>query len=385
MHSINKKENSSSKIIFYSLLILCIFNGIQIGSYGIERFVPPLFGVIISFLVLTVTCFWNRKIEFKIQDFYIHLIPCVVLIICVSLGTPSVNEYIFDIIKISLAFSMSYLLVFQIQLVNPKKIDSLIKISIIPTIIILFIELYLRVVDFSGDVFGTLLSNFYLMKTNSPFFTDTNATALYALSYVIIIYYYNNFFISKKKLIYSLITSVLFIFIILSLSRAAIISTLALFAYSFFVKSKLQLRIIYLMIVIFITIFSFSYVIELVSSDGSGVSKILIFESVIKNFYKISSFEFLFGYGINQGNYIYSFYEGEYSHLLLTMLLGQVGLIGLIAYMFFFLMMILKSNNEVTIVFIPFFIVGLSYLHPFLESVFFSTGFVYGLSRIKNN
>ena len=143
--------------------------------------------------------------------------------------------------------------------------------------------------------------------------------------------------------------------------------------------------LIELMIVILITIFSFSYIIELVSSDGSGVSKILIFESVIKNFYKISSFEFLFGYGINQGNYIYSFYEGEYSHLLLTMLLGQVGLIGLIAYMFFFLMMILKSNNEVTIVFIPFFIVGLSYLHPFLESVFFSTGFVYGLSRIKNN
>lgn len=386
MHKLNRIDSQSfscsQEYLYYSIFILCILNTIQIGEYGIDRFVPPLIGAMISW-VLYIYNTLKFRLMVSLQIILVHFLPFLILIACAGIGTPNLLEFAFDFTKIFLAFSMSYLLSVQIYFLNIDSIKKIINYTLFFSILILSIELLIRVSTNQGSVLDIFLMNFYLLKVNSPFFQDTNATALYAMSFLCVAVYYNNEFLVQKSKLISFLTFLIFAFIVTTLSRAAIISSIALFIFTVFMQVSLSKKVIFMMFSLIICFWGFTLLLGVVSSDGSGVSKLLILENVIDKYDAMSTSDFLFGFGINQGNYIYSFHEGEYSHLLLTMLLGQVGIIGVFTYVMFFVFKICTSKFSVAYVFIPYFIVGLSYLHPFLESVFFASGFVFGLQRWK--
>ena len=68
---------------------------------------------------------------------------------------------------------------------------------------------------------------------------------------------------------------------------------------------------------------------------------------------------------MNAGAYLYSYEEGAYAHAVLPMLMGQVGLIGLVVYIVFFILYGRLVARNYLIIYFPIFLIGLSYLHPF--------------------
>ena len=374
----------NNKIVYYSIVLLCILNTIQIGEYAGERYFLPLLGCFISWFLFTFYSL-NSRNNLKLTDVNVHFIPFTLLIVCIYIGSSNTEEAVFDFIKISLAFSMSYLLSTQLTFLSNEQIKKVVLLMTSSAIIVLSLELLGRILYSENSIVSVLTSNFYLLKVNSPFFQDTNATGLYALSIFCILVYYNNVYSPIKHKTISVLIFVIFLFLITSLSRAAIISAMLLLMIDAFIKLRNISKVMIVMLAMFLFVLSIHMFFELVSSDGSGKTKLLIVQSVIDKYDIISGIDFLFGFGINAGNYAYSFHEGEYSHLLLTMLLGQVGIIGLFIYMSFFIMKAIISRGATLYVFIPFFVVGLSYLHPFLESVFFASGFVFGLSQSQGD
>ncbi|WP_129120581.1 hypothetical protein [Veronia nyctiphanis] len=121
--------------------------------------------------------------------------------------------------------------------------------------------------------------------------------------------------------------------------------------------------------------------IDLISADGSGSTKLAIFSRLSDLFFNYDLLEQLFGFGVEKGNFAYSYYDGSYAHALIPMLLGELGLVGLLSYLIFWLFWGVKSPKVFFTVFIPFFILGLSYLPPLNETYFLVAGISMALTR----
>lgn len=117
----------------------------------------------------------------------------------------------------------------------------------------------------------------------------------------------------------------------------------------------------------------------LVGSDGSGATKLDVLKRIAEIAPALDFKKFIFGCGINEGNYTYSYEEGAYSHLLFPMVLGQFGLLGIILYVLFFCFIYYITKGYIFIFVFSASVVGLSYLHPFLESIFLVNGILLGL------
>ncbi|WP_318460552.1 hypothetical protein [Photobacterium leiognathi] len=363
---------------FLSVFFIFLTNPIQIGQYGVERYIPILLGTNVAFFIFIINK--NGKADTKlITGCYLFF---ALIIGCLAIGSSKSNEFFYDFTKIYLCFLLFYLLAEQIRYLSFEKISKLISTSATLAILVLSVELLIRILT-TSNVISVLLGNFYELKVNSPFFSDTNAVGLFALSYFIVIYFYKD--LTKDKIKYNIMLSLLFIFILTSLSRAAIITAIFLVLYKFYLKCNSKLKLI-LNFFLFLCFFvSLHILVKFVGDDGSGATKLLIIESVINKYDQINLINLLFGFGITDGSYIYSYQEGEYSHLLITMLLGHVGVIGLFLYFIFFIYIALISKGRTLFASLPFFVVGLSYLHPFLESIFFSHGVIMGVYlKLKN-
>ena len=86
---------------------------------------------------------------------------------------------------------------------------------------------------------------------------------------------------------------------------------------------------------------------------------------------------------MEQGNYTYSYEIGKYSHAFIPMLIGQFGILGFLLYgLYFFISSAIFSNKNLYLL-IPLSITGLSYLHPFLETIFILNALIIGIEIKK--
>jgi hypothetical protein len=169
----------------------------------------------------------------------------------------------------------------------------------------------------------------------------------------------------------------------LTLSRAVIVAWLiGLFLYWKSLDSfKIQGYLAFMIGTVFV-LFKVDFLVSLFDS-GSGATKIEIYESLINKFPKEGLISQLFGNGINRGNYIYGWGKDGYSHAVVPMIVGQFGFFGLILYLSHFILGYLLFDGTIHLALIVFFVAGLSYLHPFLESIFIVNGFLIGLKSLQ--
>ncbi|WP_417880914.1 O-antigen polymerase [Vibrio sp.] len=245
-------------------------------------------------------------------------------------------------------------------------------------VLVLSIDLFYRVNQWGvSELVNVIKLNFYLLKVDSIIFSDTNGVGYFCIILIAINFLFHDF-MSKK--IFRMIIFVYLFFVVLSFSRAAIFSYLVvLFLY---VLYNYRLRInnfhfiafllLFSSLLLFFLVLDYSYILSLIESDGSGATKLHIFEQIYNKF-GMNLYNDIFGYGYSVGATYYGFSDGKYAHAAIPLLLGQTGLIGLLSYIFMVLFPLLK-NKMYFFGFIGIFIVSFSYLEVYYETLFVFLG-----------
>lgn len=363
---------------FYFILLMLPF--FQLGELVGQRYYPALVsGVTLVFF--TFLSALSGPIKVFNNSILLMLYAYSLAILSSLFGSDNLNELIFNFVKTILPVILFCYYFAFFRHIEYLKALRIINFYIVLVIFIGVIELILRSYAFltDGSILQTVSSNFYILKMDSPFFADSNATALFLLFSLCLVVCTPRL---KSKNIYMFLLLILIFF---TFSRAAIITSFLVILLSFFTKKISISKLILIMIIIFASVLSLPFIFETVLLDGSGVTKITVFNLVPKIFLNdLSNLQRLFGEGINEGSLIYGYEDGKFSHALIPMILGQVGLVGLIGYMLFFFFGMLYSARSSLIFFFALFLVGLSYVHPFYEYIFLTFGIILGISKNKN-
>ena len=220
-----------------------------------------------------------------------------------------------------------------------------------------------------------VLNNFYLVKTNSLLYADTNAVGINSSLLTLYAFYLYKTFKSPKYLIYIYL---FIIFTILTFSRAAmcaiLFSFLILYSYnSFFTKRhykisfrKFPVKILILIPLILIMFAIILFIAQFLVSDASFLTKINIFEYISIFFDKMSINNLLFGIGFDNT----SSYFGLYAHTYLATYIIETGLLGYLLITSF-LLTILAEHKKTIYLLLPFFFLGFSYIGHTILNLFY--------------
>jgi hypothetical protein len=174
---------------------------------------------------------------------------------------------------------------------------------------------------------------------------DSNFSGLYGMLCFFSVYIVEKLY-HKSFTIYKII----FLFlIILSLSVAAIATTVSYFIWISFRNNIARIFLIYLL---FIGLF---FIIDFIKLDGSGDSKIQLILYGIDYLSSLSLSSLLFGVGLDQG-----LLNGTAPHLLILKLIVELGLFGFILYFTMIISFFKILNYNYVHLIIPYFILGFS-------------------------
>ena len=195
-------------------------------------------------------------------------------------------------------------------------------------------------------------SLFYLYKFNSLMFADSNTSGLLGMQIFFLVLGFSHFYKKENKILLSF----LFLAILLSISRAAILATILSFFLVYFTKNKYFYRLIPLMLIcvgltaIGVYIYFFD--------DPSNQERFSIFLNAKDYIFHSASLMELF-FGIGLGNSIEVINQAAHN-ILLTYFL-ELGGIGFLVFFTFFASVSFLEKEAFKYVILPAFIAGLSY------------------------
>ena len=225
---------------------------------------------------------------------------------------------------------------------------------------------------FSGAQDGISLDTFYFFKLSSIMFFDSNYVGAFLLSFVMLNSQLENSSSRFKLFIYL----ALFLLIFLTFSRAAIfvVSLMYIFLISRKYIGKHQPMFITLTAIIALILLTY-YTDSLTITDGSFISKLQIVESTSSLLDK-DIITVIFGRGYEVGGYLYSYTTGAYAHVHIAILLGEIGVLGILVYLSYWLFIYNSVGYKMLYIFIPFFIIGFSLADPWEISYFWACGLI---------
>lgn len=373
-------NSSSFHRLGYCLIALLPF--LQLGDYVVQRYFPA----VVAMCIFSFLFFLNKIKTPKIKlDKKLYYAVCLYapLLLLPFLTSQTFEEFTFNFFKVALPlllFVFYYIVLGALSL--PQRLYFL-NLSVCVSILVGVVESYLRLFSFES-ISETLMENFYLLKFDSPFFADSNAAAVY---YLVLLATLLGLNARNNKIIrYQIL--ILSILVVLTLSRAAIAAMVVVFFIKWlFKRGALAKVFIYPLILIFI-LAAIPLIYGSLMSDGSGSTKIIAYEVLFNKLTdgSVHLMGVLFGVGINEGSLLYGYADGKFSHALLPMLIGQVGLLGSIFYFGFFGVLLLYSYKNVVYLVVAIFTAGLSYIHPFYEFIFAMAGILLAFSNpsVKN-
>lgn len=246
------------------------------------------------------------------------------------------------------------------------------------TIILLTIEAYWRLthpifllegaVKDYRDMDGML---FYAYKYSSIMFMDSNFVGTYGL--IAFFYYY---YLRKKKYVKSIIPLILlFILIVGTLSRSAIITTFITLFLLYFLLVKIRFYHILIMM-IFVSLIVF-FLIPTIENDGSFSTKFEILASTWEYMKHCSILDFLLGVGF-ANSYKYMEIGG---HNLFVIQFVESGLIGTILFLIANLTLIKPTQKYSLYLTIPLFISGFSLVGYAIPYYYSCLALIYVIQR----
>ena len=302
--------------------------------------------IFISIPMLIVYYFFKlANLKINILCIFILIYSIYYLFQDIYVSNDSIGEGVFW--WIFLVFFFQYF-----NLLKKEKLIFSIKLFLISTILNLSIDFIYRfylnpniLEIYKEDIYKGILFNFYMYK-EGIIGGDTNVTGIVSslcLSASLIL--------KDKKIISKWYSVIFFIFTLFTFSRAAIVTSIFIMLYR-----KIKKKRINRIIVIILTIFFILIGLFILAKDGSGKTKLLFIQEASYKFLSFNIKEMLFGV-----NHKYAKLGNHYPHLLYLLLVLEKGILGLVLFKLFIIIIFLKNKN-LRIVLLTYLIEGFSYI-----------------------
>jgi hypothetical protein len=255
--------------------------------------------------------------------------------------TDSVPYYLMHFVR---PFVFYYSIIYILGFLQIDKIIRDLKWLIDIFIFYLIFEVSLRIYN----VFNSkdIITSFYSLKNSGGggtiFYPDTNFLGLiilYIIALLIFLHSYTKDNSWLKKVYF------LYFFVILTLSRSAIITAGFLLYINNLLEDVRKKQYILFLIKIVVALIVFFIGFSIINNDASFSTKTKTIERLVMFFDKPLNNQ-LFGFGITDGLYAYSYKDGKYAHLHIALILGQFGLFGLFLYITLFSVFFIQSNGK---------------------------------------
>ncbi len=233
--------------------------------------------------------------------------------------------------------------------------------------IYLFLELFIRVFVISKDYVLTrdFFGLYKNMKHLSFSYSDCNYLGLFILwilCLTVFLFKLTNDETFKKE------RNLLIFFGFMSMSRSVMLTIIVigyiLFLYKEFKKGHFILIILNILAIPICILLLYEFLLN----DASFRSKVEILQG-LNRVHNYSLNNVLFGFGYGKGEYAYSYKEGAYGHLHIALFLGQIGIVGIIYFLFWIIRLNFVSKNNCFIIIFAFLLSGISLSFP--DSSFF--------------
>lgn len=331
-------------VMFWLMTLACFFRFKEIAALHLYVFILAFF-MYIFFMIRDIK-------KMRGLDNYIYLFLAVVLggFFYVLSNNPSDNNLAYHILFFSLPV-FYYLVAYEyISYVGKEYfIESIVKLCPVYTVYLIFEAIYRFLNAAEGEGIN-------IYKLNSFATTDSNFLALILLMLWCLIRY---IYVKTKDKRLKKYLIIFFIFSILTLSRSVMVTYLVLLYLEFCLKQRKKGNY-FIDLANFIIIPGISfYLYHWFIGDSSFRSKL----GILRGIAKIANADLLnqlYGYGYGLGETMYTYQYGDYGHLHIALLLGQVGIIGLLLFVFWFIRLFCISRRENWMIIFAFLISGLS-------------------------
>lgn len=343
------------------LWVFVVFSGFYINLFYIKPVYIAVFLGIIGYIFFEMKTFKNITWD-KLSIF------TIIWIVYMSISFIFISGYIGTTLN-SIMSVFTYFI--GVQYLKNRDENRILKISrdfINISIVLLIVEAAIRISH--PRVYDL---SFYRYKFNSIMYEDSNYVGIFIICLIFYSIYLSKY--KSEKYIWQKI--VLFLLCIATFSRAAIISTLGMIIalkifdilYNIAKKLTKKQKITISIIMGLITIIICFLVVDFLLRDGSFRSKFYIAELAIKHLKHSNLNQILFGVGFGK---TYD-YIGIGAHNIVIAYTLESGIIGLIFFIMFTVMIAIKTNGKSLIITIPFLMAGMSlagFTLPFLYIIY---------------
>lgn len=222
-----------------------------------------------------------------------------------------------------------------------------------------FFDFIYRLKNATSTNIGILM--FYNFKNDSAMFDDSNWVGfIFMIEFAFFVAIKDKY--GKNKYISKLHLGLIFLMVVLSFSRAAILSCLIVLMYKKFQSFRKKTKIYLLFFFILLMIFLIPVVINVLLKDGSFGTKMALMNGLAYYFDNSVLLQIFLGNGAGassdkpmlMGNCGYG------AHLYLIIKVIDSGIVGIVLEFLFFANIVYLSNKRALFVLIPFYICGLS-------------------------
>ena len=360
--------NSKISLEYIGAFLLIVFCNFWL--YQAKPVTPLYYFFFVSLFIFIISFIRQKSVQ--ITSTQITSLFCAFYIFIVSIfhKDTSVNT----VLHTGVTFIFYFLTIYFLKFLNKEQVLNITKWLFSFTFIYTLFESFWRWTHptmFREGVIPTkeIENSFYMFKTNSFMFQDSNFVSLITLIMTFLAFYILTN-IKKGDNFYKFMFIAFAVLTGFTISRAAIFAMIvSVIAYYSFDTLKGGLRyiknitILTFRMVIFIPLaiigtFIFLYGIYLFMSDGSFLTKIEIFTDLLEYLHSMPLLNKLLGCGSDIGNMLY--YFGRATHALIPTYIVWYGIIELCLILFFWIQIAIDTNYKSLLTFIAIFIVGFS-------------------------
>lgn len=353
----NKSVHTIASSLFFCFSAFFLANITKLSPIYFS-FLGTLF--LCAFLLFTV-------LRIRLPVMQIHLIQQTVLLICTivfQMFFTRIGDFIVDYCIYIISF---FYLVLGLLILNHSSCNSLKKAIngyFFISSLVLFFDLLNRLLRRDNSYSGLLY--FYNFKLNGIMFQDSNFSGFLGMVNFSFALYLNDKKISRfsrRQFI------VLFILMLVNLSRAAILGSIVAMMWSWYSKlgKKTKYYLTFFLIGAALAIIPVLY--DFFTSDDSFNTKIEIFTRTKSYLHNADISQLLFGNGIfSSPEYI-----GRSGHNYISQTIIELGLVVFLEEMFLFVCMTLASYGGCLYIVLPYLVVGLS-CAPMMIPYFYAIG-----------
>lgn len=334
---------------------------VSFSTYFMTAIMPisPVYFTTLLGLFFLASQIYYKKSKSSLIPYSFHVLYSLLFILQVLLLNGNAKEAF-----VSFFWGLYYIWVdLAINQVNDKEeANSILKWNSVFFFIYYIIDIILRINTMhSSSIPSWIQANqfymFYMIKRGGVY-GDSNAIGVFSLIYFSVCY-----FAYKRKMVKKIFPYLSFIMVVLTASRAALISALSLLLFEYLF---LRRNIVFRFFMSFCFVLLIFIVLNILSGDPSFQSKFEIMRETAVYLNTCSVFQFLFGNGPNSSNEIF----GLYAHNIWSILVVEYGIIHTIVFLFVLILTCIDVGKSSVYVLIPYLIVSLSFTPIHLQFLF---------------